>query len=349
MKSFNYIILILVIFFKTGNVLSKDNVFNVNNIQIIKTSSISNEQLANQAIKKGYKELVEKILLDKDKKKLADLNLSQIKNLVSYYQIVNKKEGEIENQSTLSFNIFFDKQKLHKLFFKNEILYSEINNKEIYLLPIFQKNNQIFVYNQNFFYDKWNEIYDNKLIEIIIPIEDIEVVQNINSNKNNILDIDLNILFQEYSKKNLALVLIEKTSNEKIKIFLKTNILGKKINKALVLENSNLNSQDYYSKIIQVVSKEIIDLIKSQNLIDIRTPSFLNTKFRVNKKNNLVELEKRLKKIDQIDEIFIQEFNSEFVLLKIKYLGKLNRIIKQLEEQNIILKLTGDQWRLKII
>tara|TARA_B100002052_G_C15788775_1_gene555246 strand:+ start:433 stop:810 length:378 start_codon:yes stop_codon:yes gene_type:complete len=106
MKSFNYIILILVIFFKTGNVLSKDNVFNVNNIQIIKTSSISNEQLANQAIKKGYKELVEKILLDKDKKKLADLNLSQIKNLVSYYQIVNKKEGEVENQSTVSFNIF---------------------------------------------------------------------------------------------------------------------------------------------------------------------------------------------------------------------------------------------------
>ena len=159
----------------------------------------------------------------------------------------------------------------------------------------------------------------------------------------------MNILFQEYSKKNLALVLIEKTSNEKIKIFFKKNILGKKINKALVLENSNLNSQEYYSKIIQVVSKEIIDLIKSQNLIDIRTPSFLNTKFRVNKKNNLVELEKRLKKIDQIDEIFIQEFNSEFVLLKIKYLGKLNRIIKQLEEQNIILKLTGDQWRLKII
>ena len=110
-----------------------------------------------------------------------------------------------------------------------------------------------------------------------------------------------------------------------------------------------MNSQEYYSKIIQVVSKEIIDLIKSQNLIDIRTPSFLNTKFRINKKNNLVELEKRLKKIDQIDEIFIQEFNSEFVLLKIKYLGKLNRIIKQLEDQNIILKLTGDQWRLKII
>ena len=68
MKSFYYIILILVIFFKTGNVLSKDNVFNVNNIEIIKTTNISNEQLANQAIKKGYKELVEKILLDKGKK-----------------------------------------------------------------------------------------------------------------------------------------------------------------------------------------------------------------------------------------------------------------------------------------
>ena len=48
---------------------------------------------------------MEKILLDKDKKKLAELNLSQIKNLVSYYQIVDKEDG-IENQSIVSFNIF---------------------------------------------------------------------------------------------------------------------------------------------------------------------------------------------------------------------------------------------------
>ena len=36
MKSFKLIIIILVIFFKTGNVLSNENIFNVNNIEIKK-------------------------------------------------------------------------------------------------------------------------------------------------------------------------------------------------------------------------------------------------------------------------------------------------------------------------
>ena len=51
------------------------------------------------------------------------------------------------------------------------------------------------------------------------------------------------------------------------------------------------------------IKKEIINLIKSQNLIDIRTPSFLNTKFKINKNNNLLELNKRIKKIDLIENI----------------------------------------------
>ena len=40
---------------------------------------------------------------------------------------------------------------------------------------------------------------------------------------------------------------------------------------------------------------------------------------------------------------------GETVILKIKYLGKLNKIIKQLEQQKIILKLKNDQWGIQII
>ena len=63
----------------------------------------------------------------------------------------------------------------------------------------------------------------------------------------------------------------------------------------------------------------------------------------------MIELNNRLKKIGSIDNIFVQELNSEYVLLKIKYLGKLNKIMDQLKNQNIQLKLIKDQWRLKII
>ena len=43
------------------------------------------------------------------------------------------------------------------------------------------------------------------------------------------------------------------------------------------------------------------------------------------KKNNLVELNSRIKNIDSIENIFIQEFNKDYVNLKIKYLGKLKK------------------------
>ena len=35
-------------------------------------------------------------------------------------------------------------------------------------------------------------------------------------------------------------------------------------------------------------------------------------------------------------------------MLKIKYLGKLEKVIQQLKEQSIILELIGDEWRIKL-
>ena len=153
----------------------------------------------------------------------------------------------------------------------------------------------------------------------------------------------------EYSNANLALVLIQRSNSKNEKIYLKTNILGNDINKNLQIEKLNLNQEDLSKKIITKVSEEIINIVKSQNLIDIRTPSFLNAKLIIEKDSNLAELNERLKKINLIDSIFVQEFNNEYILLKIKYLGKLDKIISQLKNQNIILKLIGDYWSLKII
>ena len=46
MKNYKLIIFILVIFFKTGNVLSYENIFNVNNIEIAKNPNKSNEDFS---------------------------------------------------------------------------------------------------------------------------------------------------------------------------------------------------------------------------------------------------------------------------------------------------------------
>ena len=347
MKIYKLIFIILVFFFKTGNVLSNNSIFNVNNIEIEKRGKASYEALANQAIKKGFNLLIEKILLTEDSKKLIGLKFSQIKELVKYYQ-VSDKVGKKDVKKTV-YNISFDKDKIHSLFYKRSISYSDIGDKELFILPILKNNDQFFIYNQNYFYNNLNQYYNNELIEFILPLENIEIIQNVNLNKKNLLNLDLNNLFEEYSKKNLALVLIEIKNRNEEKIYLKIKILGKEIVRNINIKRLNLNKEMLNIKIITEVKKEIINIVKSHNLIDIRTPSFLNAQLNINKKSNLVELNSRLKKIDLIEKIYVQEFNSKFIIVKIRYLGKLDKIIKQLEDQKIILKLTNDQWSIRII
>ena len=243
MKIYFLIIYILIVFFKTGNVLSDESIFNVNNIELNKTTNANNDELANKAIKKGFKKLLEKILLEEDIKKLSQLNLDQIKELVSYYQILNKKENS-ENNNIISFNVSFDKDKLHNLFYEIGISYSEIINKELYLLPVFKKDKQIYIYNNNYFYDKWNEIYQTELIEFILPLENIEIIQDINSNKDNLSQVRLKDIFNEYSDKNLAIIFIEHVDQNIVKIFYKIKISGKilleiKALKGLTLRKKN--------------------------------------------------------------------------------------------------------------
>jgi len=345
MKIFK-LIFILIVFFKTETVLSENNLFNVNNIKIEKKDKISNSDLTNQAIKKGFTQLISRILLEEDSRNLLNLDFDSIKQLVSYYQISNTVDKKKE-EDLVNFSITFDKKKIHNLFYKRSILYSDILDKELYVLPIFITNQEINVFNNNLFYDNWNEFFKNDLIEFILPIENIEIIQNINNNKNSLIDLNIDNLFKEYPKKNLALILIEEDNTEYKKVYIKSKIQGKIISKSLNLNKKNIKKTDIFKEIIIDTKKELINLVKSRNLIDIRTPSFLNVKLDLNKENNIVEINTRIKKIDLIENVYVQQFNKDYMNLRIKYLGKLEKIINQLKKEGINLQMISEQWTIK--
>ena len=322
--------------------------FNVNNIQVEKKDKITNKVLADKAIKKGFNQLLEKILLKKDIDIFSNLSFSSIKQLVIYYQL-GKISDEENTEQLVNFNITFDKEKIHDLFFKRGVLYSKISDKDLYVLPILYKSNEVFIFNNNFFYEKWNKIYDTDLIEFILPLENIESIKIINEQKSNLINLKVDKLFKEYSIKNLALILIEDNERSKEKVYVKTRIQGKNISKSLEFKRQNLNTDKFYEKIITETKKELIDLVKSKNLIDVRTPSFLNIKLSVNKKSNLVMLNTRIKNIDSIENIYVQDFNKEFMSLRIKYLGKLEKLINDFKKENINLKLINEKWVIKTL
>jgi hypothetical protein len=346
MKNYIFIFSILIILFKTGNVLSNNNIFNVNNIEISKKTYKNKENLVNQAFKKGFGELIERLLLEEDYKRLSSTNLTVIKELISYYQIINQEEKDKINE--VKVNIFFDKGKMHDFFYKQNILYSDIINTEIIFFPLLVNKNQFFIYSKNFFYENWNSKNSQSLIEYNLPVESIENIKKIEDNKNDIYKLNVSNFFEEYNNSKMIFAIIEIEQNE-AKVFLNSKISGKKLNKTLSIKFDGSNQVLSYNKVIIEIKKTIRDLIKSQNLIDVRTPSFLNVKIKLNDKSNLVEFKNRTKDIGLINNYYIQQLNKDYALVKIKYLGKITKIIKKLKDQNINLKFINGLWELNII
>ncbi len=348
MKFYLFITSILIVLFKTGNVLSDNNTFNVNNITISGKNSNNKQKIVNMAFKESFDKLISRLLLENDYTKVSNTDLNQIKKLISYYQIINT-ETEPGLEKNLNFNVSFDKERMHDFFYKRNILYSDVLNTEAIIFPLLKKNDQFFLYNNNYFYENWNSDKNKDLIQFVLLSENIENIQNVNLNKNNIYKIDISNFFKEFTKENIVFAHIE-VNNKKADIYLNTRIEGKNIKKNLSLKNKDkLRENEFYNKIIIRINKIVIDLIKSQNLIDVRTPSFLNVKIQSTKKINLIKFSQRIKKIELIDNFYVQQLNKDFVLVKIKYLGKIDKIIKKLKEQNMDLKMISGQWQLQII
>ena len=63
----------------------------------------------------------------------------------------------------------------------------------------------------------------------------------------------------------------------------------------------------------------------------------------------LLVKESRGEGIGLIDNFHVQKLNKDYALVKIKFLGKIDKIINELKDQNINLKMIQGQWQIDII
>ena len=347
MKNFNFILFILIILFKTGNVLSIESIFTVNNIQVNKNTFKNKEELINIAFKKGFEKLNSKILLEKDYIKTKNISLRSIKNLVSHYQIVKNKEENVKGYESI--NLYFKRDKMYNFYNRNNIKYSDVSGKILKILPVLILNNEIFIYDNNFFYENWiknNEKKEKVNIEYIFPLENIETIETIKKNQNDLELISLNDIFDLDNEKDNLLVIIDYNS-EKIKFFLKGTISSKKIIKNLSIEDQTVNKNDY-ADILRYLKKEILELVKSQNIIDIGAPSFLNVNLELKRQNDLFRFQNILNEVDLIENFNVREFNNKFAYINIKYYGKINKIKEKLIQKGIDINFTNNQWSARL-
>ena len=337
------------IFFKTGNVLSDQSIFTVNNLKMVKKNYKSNEELTNNAFRKGFEKLNRKILLEKDFKKIQSTNLNTIKNLISHYQILKNIDNSEENIT--EFNIFFKRDKIYNFYYRNNIKYSDISGKNLKILPILIINNDVMIYEKNYFYNNWikenTNLSNEDNLEYILPIENIEVIESVKKNRDNLEAIKLADLFDDYQDKDNLFVIIN-YGKKSTKIYLKGNISKKKIIKNLKINSKSENENISLEQILIFLKKEILEVIKTQNIIDVRTPSFLNVNLIIKRKNDLLKTQNILNDVDLIESFYVNKFNSKFANIKIKYYGKVNKITEKLNKKGLNFQMDGEVWKARV-
>ena len=348
MKYFKIITIILIILFKTGNNLYAESIFTVNNIEVNKNSFKNKEELINIAFKKGFEKLNSKILLEKDFKQTKNTSLRVIKNLVSHYQIV-KNNNEENAQNFESVNLYFKRDKMYNFYSKNNIKYSDVSGKIIKILPVLIVEDETFIYDKNFFYENWlitEKQIKTKNIEYIFPLENLETIEILKKNQNNLEAVNLTDIFDDDEEKDNLFIIID-YKKQKTKIFLKGIISSKQIVRNLQFENKT-DKKTEYTKILKFLKKEILELVKSQNIIDIGAPAFLNINLTLNNQKDLFSFQNILNEIDLIENFNVKEFNNRFAYINIKYYGKINKIKEKLIIKGIDINFKNNQWNARL-
>ena len=266
---------------------------------------------------------------------------------MSHYQIVRKDKNKTQEFELI--NLYFKRDKMYNFYNQNNIKYSDISGKTLKILPVLLIDNDVFIYDNNFFYDNWIAKIDDKndeSIEYIFPLENLETIETIKKNQKDLEKINLNDIFDTDIEKDNLLLIID-YQKKKTNFFLKGTISSKKIIKNLSYID-NKEEKIEFSSVLKFLKKEILELIKSQNIIDVGAPSFLNVNFSLNNKNDLFMFQNILSEIDLIDNFNVREFNNKFAYVNIKYYGKINKIKEKLIEKGLDINFIDNQWSARL-
>ena len=338
---------LLIVFFSTT--YSNANAFRVSKIEISSPFELNFEK--NNVIDKGFQtsfsDLISMITTSGDRKKIKNVSIKEIKGMIDSFTISDEKF--INNEYFANLETTFNKKKILKFLENKNIFPSIPQRNKVLLFPILieTKNNNIYLFNNNIFYDKWNEqknSYD--LLDYLLPSEDIEDLIELQKISKDIETYDFSNLINKYDIRDSIILIIYKESN-RIRTLSKINL-----NNSLKIQNKNypkldvLNNNDF-SNIVENLKQLYEDQWKKNNEINTSIKLPLTISINSKKTKKIIELEQVLYSLDLVSDFSILNFNSEIIQYKITYNGTPNIFLNDMKEKNLELEMKNNMWILK--
>ena len=351
LKQLSYIFFLTLILFIILMDINKleARVFKIENIEISEPfdSNFNKNITINKAFKSAFEELASTLVTSRDKNKLLNVNLNQIKLLVESFEISD--ESFLNKNYLAKFNVNFNKKNTLSFFEQKNIFPSLKKRKDLSTILIFinNDNNEISIYENNPFHKYWNE--DKKkffLLNYVLTEEDIETLKVINDNKDNLEKYEFENIIKKYNLKDYIIVIFFK-NNKKIRVFAKFYFDNK-----LKIINTNFENiikldDEVIKNIINETKIKFEDIWKKNNQINTSIKLPINLQISSKKNKQFLNLENKMDEMDLISNYYITSLNNKLITFKIIFNGSPKQFLNLMTNNGIKIDTNNEIWKVK--
>ena len=219
----------------------------------------------------------------------------------------------------------------------------------VLLIPILidMDLDNIYLFTNNIFYEKWNHTKKNYyLLDYLLPSEDLDDLNKVQEMSDEIENYDFMKLIAKYDMNDYIILIIFKNKNE-IRALSKINL-----NNSLKINNQkyydiNLDNEKDFKKILEDLKIIYEDHWKKINKINTSIKLPLTVSIKSTNYKKIQELEKALNEIDLMSYFYILKYDNQNTYYKIIYNGSPKTFLNDFNKRNINLKMEKNIWTVK--
>ena len=325
------------------------NTFRVSDIEISSPFEVNfkKSSVIDEGFKISFSNLFSMITTSGDKNKIKNISIKDIKSMIDSFTISDEKF--VNNEYFAKLETTFNKRKILKFLEKKNIFPSIPIRNKVLLVPILvdTKTDNINLFNNNIFYDRWNDTKKNyQLLDYLLPSEDLEDLNKIQEMSDSVESYDFIDLINKYDLKDYIILIIFK-NNDEVKILTKINL-----NNYLTVKNQKYSKIDLanekdFNMILENVKNLYEDEWKKNN--EINTSIKLSLTISINSKDykKIISLEEALTNIDLISNFYILSFNNKNTQYRIVYNGSPKTFLNDMVNRNFDLVIENNVWVVK--
>ena len=327
----------------------KSSIFTVSDIEIIEPfeDNFKKNVVIDKAFREAFKILTKMTVATNQSKKLNNIKIYEIKNLIESFNIKNEKF--IQNSYVASFEVNFNKQNTLLFFEKRNVFPSIPSYKDILLIPILidSQNKNINIFDQNPFYKYWlNQKKKYHLLNYNLPTEDLDLLNILIDNSENLEKFKYEDLVRKYGFDDYIICLIFKEKN-KIKIFSRINIDNDIKIKSKEFESINIYDEEKLNNLLDAIHNIYEDEWKISNQINRSLKLAINIDVLSKEYSKNMLFEKFLKKNELISNYSIKSFNNNIINYRIIFNGSPKKFLEIAEENGVVINTSEQVWILK--